>query len=242
MEKKKFHIVLQGKGGVGKSFVSSLLVQFLQEKKDPIIGIDTDPNNTTLYSIKALKAKFLKLFDEEDKLNERNFDSLMELALEHTTNNFVIDNGATSFLPFISYIKENNIFEMLAENFDVFIHVPIVGGQAQDDTINGLEQLIKDYSKQNFIVWVNEYHGKIKDLNGKPFDQTEFYTKHKKFIRAILYLREQNEKTFGKDIEDMTKEKLTFAEAIESPKFNIMAKQRLKIFKNDVFNQLKIII
>ena len=142
----------------------------------------------------------------------------------------------------IEKLKENNIFEMLAENFDVFIHVPIVGGQAQDDTINGLEQLIKDYSKQNFIVWVNEYHGKIKDLNGKPFDQTEFYTKHKKFIRAILYLREQNEKTFGKDIEDMTKEKLTFAEAIESPKFNIMAKQRLKIFKNDVFNQLKIII
>lgn len=237
--KKKFNMVLQGKGGVGKSYTASLLVQFLQEKNEPTISIDTDPNNSTLYSIKALKAKFLTLFDEDDKLNERNFDDLMELAFANTDHNFVVDNGATSFLPFVNYIKENDVFGMLNESFDVYVHVPITGGQSQEDTLNGLAQLIKDHgNKVKFVVWVNEYHGKIKDQDGNPFEKMEFFIKNKKFISAIFYLKEQNEKTFGKDLEDMTKAKLTFNEVNDLSSFNIMTKQRLKLYKKEVFEQL----
>ena len=51
------HFVLNGKGGIGKSFISSLLAQYLLSKKQSVVAIDTYPNNTTLYNIKALKAK-----------------------------------------------------------------------------------------------------------------------------------------------------------------------------------------
>lgn len=241
--KKKFLFTLQGKGGVGKSFVSSLLAQYLLTKNEPVIPIDTDPNNTTLYSIKALQAKFLKLFDEEDKIDERNFDKLMELAFNNTDHHFVVDNGATSFLPLLSYINENDIFSMLSDQFDVIVNVPITGGQSQDDTLNGLQQLINAHSdKVKFVVWINEYHGKIKDQDNKPFEEMDVYKKNKGHILAVMHLKEQNEKTFGRDLEEMTKAKLTFAEINDNPEFPLMTKQRLKIYQKDIFDQLAIIL
>ena len=41
------HFILQGKGGVGKSYVASLLTQYLQDKKKPVVGFDLDPTNPT---------------------------------------------------------------------------------------------------------------------------------------------------------------------------------------------------
>ncbi|WP_458448767.1 nucleotide-binding protein, partial [Campylobacter coli] len=43
----KIHFVLNGKGGIGKSFISSLLCQYFLDKGESIVAIDTDPNNTT---------------------------------------------------------------------------------------------------------------------------------------------------------------------------------------------------
>ena len=66
------HFVLNGKGGIGKSFISSLLCQYLthkNEKGESVVAIDTDPNNTTLYNMKALKAKFLQLIDKDGKFD-----------------------------------------------------------------------------------------------------------------------------------------------------------------------------
>lgn len=239
---KRVHFILQGKGGVGKSFVSSLITQFLLDRGDAVMAIDTDPNNATLTSIRAINATFLELFDAENKLNERNFDKLMEIIMTNEDKSFVVDNGATSFLPLINYISENQVFEMLAAKFEVLLHVPITGGQAQEDTIDGFVHLMEKYTNVKFVIWVNEYHGKIQDSDGNSFEGMEVYKKHKKQIMAIVYIREQNEKTFGQDLEEMTKANLTFAEINTDPRFNLMAKQRLKIFKDNVYNQLDVIL
>lgn len=44
--------------------------------------------------------------------------------------------------------------------------------------------------------------------------------------------------TFGADIAEMMKRQLTFAEAIAHPDTKLMAKQRLKLVRDDIFNQL----
>jgi cellulose biosynthesis protein BcsQ len=41
------HMVLQGKGGVGKSFVAALMAQYLQDRGQDPVCIDTDPVNAT---------------------------------------------------------------------------------------------------------------------------------------------------------------------------------------------------
>jgi hypothetical protein len=58
----------------------------------------------------------------------------------------------------------------------------------------------------------------------------------------MVYISAQNPKTFGKDIEDMTKESLTFYQVTQTAHFNLIAKQRLKMFKDSIFNYLPIIL
>ena len=50
------HLVLQGKGGVGKSVVASWLAEFLIGRGQPVCCIDGDPVNRSLGQYKALGA------------------------------------------------------------------------------------------------------------------------------------------------------------------------------------------
>lgn len=235
------HFVLNGKGGIGKSFISSLLAQYLLSKKQSVVAIDTDPNNTTLYNIKALKAKFLQLIDDNGKLDVRVFDKIIEHIFEKKSDNYVIDSGATTFIPLIDYLKENEIVEYLKINkANVYMHVPIVGGQAQSETISGLVQLVNIF-ECDFIVWINEYHGPISN-NGLEFEDGEQYKSIKERIKAIIYLSALSKDTFGKDLLELTSKNLTFDEAMGDKDFSLMSKQRLKIYRDKAFKQLEIIL
>ena len=44
----KIHITLQGKGGVGKSFISATTAQYKHHKGQTPLCIDTDPINSTV--------------------------------------------------------------------------------------------------------------------------------------------------------------------------------------------------
>nr|WP_231854862.1 hypothetical protein [Campylobacter fetus] len=116
------------------------------------------------------------------------------------------------------------------------MHIPIVGGQSKDDTILGLRQLVEAFDC-SFIVWINEYHGAIKD-----FEENPEYIAIKDKIKAIIYLNAVNKDTFGKDLLELTSKNLTFDEAMNDKSFSLMSKQRLKIFKDKAFKQLEIII
>jgi hypothetical protein len=48
----------------------------------------------------------------------------------------------------------------------------------------------------------------------------------------------RNTDTFGRDVEQMISRKLTFDEAVNTPDFTIMAKQRLRVIQRDLFEQL----
>ena len=75
------HLTLQGKGGVGKSLVASILAQYLNEKGREVRCIDTDPVNRTFAQYGALAADRLNLRDEHNRIEQRAFDSLMERFL-----------------------------------------------------------------------------------------------------------------------------------------------------------------
>src|SRR5580704_6424507 len=52
------HLVLQGKGGVGKSFVSAILAQYFRTKPVPVNCLDTDPVNATFAQYRVLEAEY----------------------------------------------------------------------------------------------------------------------------------------------------------------------------------------
>jgi CO dehydrogenase nickel-insertion accessory protein CooC1 len=73
------HMVLQGKGGVGKSFIAATLAQYKASKGQNPLCVDTDPINSTFHGYKALNVRRLQIMDG-DEINSRNFDGLVELV------------------------------------------------------------------------------------------------------------------------------------------------------------------
>ena len=59
------HLILQGKGGVGKSVIASWLAEFLISRGRQVRCIDGDPVNRSLSQYKALGAENLDLVNED---------------------------------------------------------------------------------------------------------------------------------------------------------------------------------
>lgn len=238
---KQVHFTLQGKGGVGKSFVSSLIAQYLRASGNPVTVVDTDPVNATLAGYKAFNAERLELM-EGGSLIERNFDKLIEQVIEVDTN-FVIDNGAASFIPLSYYIAENDAINLIGENGkQVIIHTVITGGQAIRDTLAGFASLVEQMpGNAEIIVWLNEFFGDI-EAEGKTFEEMKVYQQNKDRVRGIVRIARQTGSTFGEDVKLMLDSKLTFDEVAVSEDFKLMAKSRLAKIKNSIFEQLAVVL
>lgn len=238
---KQVHFTLQGKGGVGKSFVSALITQYLRAQGEQVTAIDTDPVNATLAGYKAFDTQRLELM-EGGSLVERNFDQLIERVVEEDTN-FVIDNGAASFIPLSYYIAENDAINLIGDNGkQVVIHTVITGGQAIRDTLAGFASLVEQMpGNAQIVVWLNEFFGDIV-AEGKTFEQMKVYQNNKDRVRGIVRIARQTGSTFGKDIQLMLDSKLTFDEVAQSPEFGLMAKSRLSQVRKGIFEQLAVVL
>lgn len=235
------HLTLQGKGGVGKSLVAAILAQYLKGKGKEVQCIDTDPVNRTFAQYRALGADRLNLRDEHNRIDQRAFDSLMERFLTED-GTFVVDNGASSFLPLWHYLLENRALAHLRENGRrVFVHTVITGGQALLDTLNGFHELAQTADEKNIVVWVNEFFGKV-EADGKKFSEMAAYLENTEKVCGAVLIAKRNQDTFGRDVEEMIAAKLTFQEAVAAGRLPIMAKQRLKVVQRDLFEQLDQIV
>ena len=233
------HLTLQGKGGVGKSLVASVLAQYLKDAGRDVRCIDTDPVNRTFAQYSALGADRLQLRDEHNRIDQRSFDSLMERFLVEDGATFVVDNGASTFLPLWHYLLENNALDYLRDHGrTIYVHTVISGGQALIDTLNGFHELAQTSRDRNIVVWVNEYFGRVEADGKKLSEMAAFRDNAEKVCGAVVFAK-RNQDTFGRDLEDMISAKLTFNEAIAQSKLPIMAKQRLKVVQRDLFDQLE---
>jgi CobQ/CobB/MinD/ParA nucleotide binding domain len=233
----KIHMVLQGKGGVGKSFIAAILAQYKAGKGQTPLCIDTDPVNSTFHGYKAIEVRRLDIMEGEE-INSRKFDALVEL-IAATTNDAIVDNGAVSFVPLSHYLLSNEVPRLFQQiGHELVIHTVVTGGQAMLDTINGFAQLVEHFSAEAlFVVWLNPYWGPI-EHEGKCFEQMKAYTANKHRISAIVEIPSLKEETFGRDLSDMLQERLTFDEALALDSRTIMTRQRLKLVKGQLFGRM----
>ncbi|WP_430233745.1 conjugal transfer protein TraL [Nitrosomonas communis] len=234
----KIHMVLQGKGGVGKSFIAATLAQHKLGKGLQPLCIDTDPVNATFYGFKALNVRKLNLMDG-DEIHPRKFDDLIDIIASAKTD-VIIDNGASTFIPLSHYLISNRVPALLMDmGHTLVIHTVITGSQALLDTVNGFSQLISQFPAEVlFVVWLNPFWGAIQ-MNGKNFEEMKAYLDNKKRVSAIVRMPSHKEETFGRDISDMLQARLTFEEAIAKDNLTIMMRQRLKIARSQLFIQLE---
>jgi cellulose biosynthesis protein BcsQ len=107
------HFSLQGKGGVGKSVVASWLAQYFRSKDLFVTCIDTDPVNATLTQFKDLNAEHLNVL-KAGGINEKQFDALVERVCSRE-GIYIVDTGATTFVPRWHYMLEHQLFHFLME-------------------------------------------------------------------------------------------------------------------------------
>ena len=234
---KKVHMVLQGKGGVGKSFISSLIAQYKRSKGQSPLCIDTDPVNGTFAGYAGLGVRKLEIM-EADEINPRAFDTIVEI-IASAEGDVIIDNGASSFVPLSHYLITNEVPALLeGMGVELIIHTVITGGQAFRDTLGGYASAVGQFpSPVTFVVWQNLYWGPI-EHEGKSFEQLKLYKDHKDRVSAIVTIPQMKEETFGRDISEMLQARRTFDEAIDMESLTIMSRQRLKIFQSKMFEQM----
>ena len=132
----KIHMVLQGKGGVGKSFIATVIAQYKRSKGQQPLCIDTDPVNATFHGFKALNVQLLEIM-QGDEIQTRHFDTLVEL-IAPSKDDVIIDNGASSFVPLTHYLISNQVPVLLQEmGHEMVVHTVITGSQALLDTVSG---------------------------------------------------------------------------------------------------------
>ena len=80
--KNSVHFILQGKGGIGKTFVSTLLAQWMKNQDEiPLRCYDTDQKNATFSRYKAMNVKHIPVMDNRT-IEPKRFDALIIDILE----------------------------------------------------------------------------------------------------------------------------------------------------------------
>jgi len=230
------HFILQGKGGVGKSYVSAILAQYFQRKAARVHCVDTDPVNATFAQYKRIPVEHLNIL-RRGAIHEKRFDQLVDKICAGE-GVFVIDTGATTFVPLWNYILESRVVEFLRmRGGAVYVHTIVTGGQAMSDTLHGLERLAETAAEKNIVVWLNEFFGEVVD-GGKSFADFSAAAQHAAKILGVVVMSEHNPQTYGDDVRQMLERRLTFDEAIESSDFSLITKQRLTIVRREIFEQI----
>lgn len=106
--KTAIHLVLQGKGGVGKSVVASWLAEYLIKRGKNVRCIDGDPVNRSLAQYKALNAEKLDLVSQAGLVVRARYDALIQrFATEQGV--FVMDSWGYGLLTLLElHSRERN--------------------------------------------------------------------------------------------------------------------------------------
>jgi len=233
----RVHVILQAKGGVGKSYVSAVVAQYYRNRQCAVRCFDTDPGNATFTQYKALDVEHIGDLIQGGVINQKRFDPLVEKLLNGDGVS-VVDTGASTFLPFWNYVLENEVLTLLENNGrQVYMHCVVTGGQAMKDTLNGLDRLAQTTSHKCIIVWLNEFFGEVREGN-RPFEQFKLAEDLAPKLVGSVLIRKLNPDTFEDDVQQMLRTRLTFDEAIVSEDFSLVSKQRLQIVRRELFEQM----
>lgn len=240
---KSIHFILQGKGGVGKSVIASLLTQFFLEHNKECMCFDTDPINSSFSGYNALNARKIDIGGREGKqIDSRKFDVLVEASME-SFENMIVDNGASSFVAFSNYFILNNLPSVFVEQKRrVVIHTVVTGGQAFNDTVMGTNAIIKQYPVNcTFILWLNPFFGELVNSDGIPFLETAFFKANKEKIAGLITLPTLQGDIFGLDFEQMLKAQKTFNEVLDpnNTQTNLMTRHRIGIIKEKIYSAIQ---
>ncbi len=222
---KRLDLILNGKGGVGKSFFAVNFVQFLKDKGIAHVAIDSDNENSTLKRFHP-DTRFL------DLNNRRELDSIF-IALENA-NLVVMDCRAASTDLFIDYFAEIDLPAVLsAMGATLTLVMPV---NHESDSVDQIQRLADQFGKKcGYVVVRNAAHSESFAL----FESSEVRAQLKNELggREIAMTRLQDWL-----VEALNAENLTITAATRHSAFSLLDRQRLQTWQRKLYGEIDSVI
>lgn len=208
--KKKLDLILNGKGGVGKSFFANNFLQFLKDRSIEHVAIDTDNENSTL---KRFHPEVAFIDIGHPFAIDRMFAELKDHSL------VIVDCRAASTDFFLTYFKEVGVFDLLK---DLHASLTVISPVNHElDSIKQIQLLTDQLGKRATYVVVKNHsfssefklyetsktRTQINEFGGKEIDMPKL---HDWLVVGL------NQNT------------CTLTTGIRHPKFSVIDRQRLK--------------
>ncbi len=219
--RKRLLLVLNGKGGVGKSFFAVNLVQYLKDRQIAHAAFDSDNENSTLKRFHP-EAGFLNLADP------RGLDPMIQ-SLE-TNRLVVVDCRAASTDLFLNFFAATNLTSLLAELDTVLTLAMPVG--AELDSIEQFQRVVRALGSHcRYVIVRNPIQGDALPL----FDASKVrqQLRNEFGAREISLTRMQPWLVDGLNRTDLTPTTASRHEA-----FSILDRQRLITWQRKLYEQI----
>ena len=219
---KRLDLILNGKGGVGKSFFAVNFVQYLKDKGISHSAIDSDNENSTL-------KRFHPDTDFLDLADRRGLDGIFN-ALEKS-NLVVVDCRAASTDLFIDFFNTIDLSAVLSAMNAALTFIMPVNHEA--DSVDQVQRLADEFGRKcNYLVVRNAAHSDSFAL----FEASE--------VRAQL-----KEKLEGREISmsqlqdwlvvELNQENVTVSMAVKSKSFSLLDRQRLQTWQRKLYVEIE---
>ena len=219
--KKRLVLILNGKGGVGKSFFAVNFIQYLKDRDIAHAAFDSDDENSTL-----------KRFHSEVGFIDPNTPTDMDRMVEPLEDKdvVVVDCRAASTRIFLKYFEETGLHTILEGIGTALTIASPVNHEL--DSIHQLQRLVGGIAgKPDFLIIRNEVHGEGFDL----FDKSKIRQK----LLNDLGAREIHVKQMYKWlVEGLQRNKVTPTLALKDSDFTIMDRQRLINWQRHFYEQI----
>ena len=219
--KKQLVIILNGKGGVGKSFFATNLVQYLKDQQIEHHAIDTDNENSTLKRFHG-EAEFININ------NVQEIDALFA-ALEKSSL-VVVDCRAASTDIFLDYFAEVRAFEILDMLDAGLTIVSPVNHEA--DSVEQVKIIAEALgAKCRYLIVRNQAHSEQFRIYDNSQTRSRVLTEFggREIVMPRLY---------DWLVTGLNETNLSMTAAIAGSEFSLVDRQRLKNWQANFYEQL----
>lgn len=219
---KRINTIINGKGGVGKSFFAVNFVQYLKDHSTAYTAIDTDNENSTLKRFHP-DAVFLDISDPKE------IDTILT-SLEKS-DLVVVDCRAASTEIFLDYFDELQFFDLLERMGAALTVVSPVNHETDSlEQIRNLSERLGD--KCRYVVVKNE-------ALTERFQNYEQSKTRSRLVEELGAREISMPKLYDWIVADLNLNDLTVTAGIEHPAFTLMDRQRLKNWQRRFYDEIE---
>jgi hypothetical protein len=218
---KQIDAIINGKGGVGKSFFAVNFVQYLKDKEIGHIPVDTDNENSTL---KRFHPNSLFFDIEEGKEMDSIFTTLEKTDL------VVLDCRAASTDIFLNYFDEVRIFDLLKQfGASLTLIMPVNHETDSVEQIRNITDRLNN--KVRYLVVKNQ-------ALSERFNNYENSKTRTRLLQELDAKEIAMPKLYDWLVADLNAHNLTISAGIGHSVFSLFDRQRLKNWQDEFCDEL----